>query len=244
MRIIILGRYSPYPPPRGACPGYLIEGQSTRILLDCGSGVLSRLQEHIPFWQLDAIILSHLHGDHMSDLWVYRYALDQARAEGKIGGPLPVWAPPDPPEVFQSLTYREAMEARSLSPGEELRIGEFGLNFFPARHSLSGVSMRISDGSKTLFYTGDTEYFGEVAIFAKGSHLLLAEATYREEDIIQGATGHMSAGQAARLAQEAQCSRLILTHIRPWYDPGSLLSEAQKLFPQSQLAQEGMRIEI
>ena len=61
MFLTVLGRHGPYPRPGGACSGYLLEDGETRVLIDCGSGVLSRLLEIMRPEQLDAIVLSHLH---------------------------------------------------------------------------------------------------------------------------------------------------------------------------------------
>ncbi|GFN22663.1 MAG: MBL fold metallo-hydrolase [Thermoanaerobacteraceae bacterium] len=244
MRLTILGCYTPYPPPGGACLGYLLEGEGTRLVLEFGSGIMARLQEYVPFWEVDGIFLSHLHGDHMSDLWVYRYAVDQAVAEGKRKQPVPVWAPSHPEDVFRTLTYKEALEAEPLEPGREVTVGDFSLRFMPTRHALPSLAMRISRGAKTLVYTGDAEYSEELASFAQGADLLLAEATYLRSDLEAGATGHMSAGQAAHLARLAGVKRLVLTHLRSWYRPQELLAEARTVFPASQIAVERSVLEI
>ncbi|MGI9952890.1 MBL fold metallo-hydrolase [Moorellaceae bacterium AZ2] len=244
MRLTILGCYTPYPPPGGACLGYLLESENTRLVLDFGSGVITRLQEYAPYWQVDAVFLSHLHGDHMSDLWVYRYAIDQAVAEGKRKGPVPIWAPTQPEDIFRNLTYKEALEAKSLEPGQEVTVGDFSLSFMPTRHTLPSLAMRICRGAKTMVYTGDAEYSEELASFAEGADLLLAEATYLRTDLETGATGHMSAGQAAELARVAGVKRLILTHLRSWYRPQELLAEAQAVFPASQIAVERSVLEV
>ncbi|MCG0278426.1 MAG: MBL fold metallo-hydrolase [Thermanaeromonas sp.] len=244
MKLIILGCYTPYPPAGGACPGYLLEGERTRVLLEFGSGVMSRLQEFIPFWELDAVVLSHLHGDHMSDLGVYRYAIDQAVMERKRIKPVPVWAPPEPADIFATLPYKEALEGRQIEPGRDITIGEFSFTFVSTRHAFTCMAMRITDGNKTLVYTGDTEYFSDLIGFAQGADLLLAEATYVNKDLELGATGHLSAGQAARIARDAEVKRLILTHLRSWYERTDLLREAKSLFPNCQVAVERAIVEI
>jgi len=66
MKLTVLGCYGPYPKARGACSGYLLESQDTKILIDCGNGVLSRLLEYCGnLNNIDAILISHLHPDHM-----------------------------------------------------------------------------------------------------------------------------------------------------------------------------------
>ena len=77
MRLTILGNNGPYPAPGGACSGYLLESDSgrTSLLLDCGPGVLAQLTQRVAVEDLDAIALSHLHYDHMSDMLPLHYAL-------------------------------------------------------------------------------------------------------------------------------------------------------------------------
>jgi len=66
MKLTVLGASGAFPAPGTATSGYLLEIDGHHILIDCGSGVLSRLQEHIRLDQLEAIILTHLHSDHTS----------------------------------------------------------------------------------------------------------------------------------------------------------------------------------
>lgn len=82
MKLTVLGNNGPFPSPGGACSGYLLEEDSTKILIDCGNGVLSNLQKICPFEDLSAIILTHLHSDHISDLMVLRYAVQIKNARG------------------------------------------------------------------------------------------------------------------------------------------------------------------
>ena len=91
MKLTILGKYGPYPAAGGACSGYLIEQGSTRVLIDCGNGVLSRLQQVCKIKDLSAIVLSHLHSDHMADMLVLRYALEIGRVRGILDmDPIPL----------------------------------------------------------------------------------------------------------------------------------------------------------
>ena len=99
MKLTILGKYGPYPAAGGACSGYLIEQGGNHVLIDCGSGVLSRLQQVCKIHDLSAIVLSHLHSDHMADMLVLRYALEIGKARGIL-----VWAPF--PSICQKILLR------------------------------------------------------------------------------------------------------------------------------------------
>ena len=79
MKLTILGNNGPFPAAAGACSGYLLRHNGKNILIDCGNGVLANLQRFIHFEELDAIVLTHLHSDHVSDMNVLRYALQIKR---------------------------------------------------------------------------------------------------------------------------------------------------------------------
>ena len=72
MKLTVIGCWGAYPGPGGASSGYLIEneraGSSDRFLLDCGSGVLSKLHEYTDITKLNNIVLSHYHADHIADI--------------------------------------------------------------------------------------------------------------------------------------------------------------------------------
>ena len=81
MKLTVLGTSGPFPRPGSACSGYLLESDNARILLDCGSGVISRLLQICDVSALDAVVLTHLHFDHCSDIGVLRYALEASLAK-------------------------------------------------------------------------------------------------------------------------------------------------------------------
>ncbi len=227
MKLTILGRYSPYPPADGACPGYLVTSKGESLLLDCGSGVVARLQRHIEFAQLKVVILSHLHGDHCSDIQVLRYAIDQdIRSQVDHPG-ITVYAPPEPDEEFRRLAYKKALWARSLTDGQQFTVGPFRVRVQETDHPLTCFAVRIEDGQHTLTYTGDTAFFPQLAEFARGSDLLLAEASLSPTE--EGFRGHMTGAQAGHLAEAARVKQLMLTHFWPASDPKSLANAASDM---------------
>lgn len=75
MLLHILGRNAGCSGPNGGCSGYLVEIGEKRLLLDCGPGILGRLQAVCRLEDLDAIWLSHLHADHFLDVIPLAYGL-------------------------------------------------------------------------------------------------------------------------------------------------------------------------
>lgn len=239
MELTVLGRYGPYPAAGGACSGYLVTAGATRLLVDCGAGVLSRLAAHLPLEGLTGVILSHLHSDHTSDYFVLRYALEVAQFQGRRREPLPVWAPPEPAEEFGRLGYRNVFTVRPVLEGQAVQVGELTAVPFAGRHSVPAFGWLFTAGGAKLAYSGDTELYPDFPARVQGADLFLCEATYTETQLGQGARNHLAAGQAARAARAAGVKRLLLTHLSPPQDHRVLLQEAQAEFPAAELAAEG-----
>lgn len=242
MRLHVLGNCGPFPGAGRACSGYLVEGREGLVLMDCGSGVISALQAgHRPA-DLTAVVISHLHGDHMSDLLVLRYAIDAALRQGKRTGSLPVYAPGSE-EDFRHLGYKQALVFHSIDPQAALPAGSLTLRFAPVRHTVPAYAVAVEEDGTTLVYSGDTEYCPEIVELARGADLFLCESSYPGGPAPKG-NGHLSAGEAGQLAREAGCRRLLLTHFWPEYDPAALVGEAKRLFPAVEAAREGQAYQV
>jgi len=101
MRVTVLGCSGSYPGRDGACSGYLVRTDATTVWMDCGSGTMANLQRHAGLDDVDAVVLTHEHPDHWTDLesfhvWA-KYGPD------KRG--IPVYAP----RSFRMLTPRTAL---------------------------------------------------------------------------------------------------------------------------------------
>jgi ribonuclease BN (tRNA processing enzyme) len=87
--LTVLGTDGSYPGPGGCCSGYLLQAGDFATWMDTGPGTMANLQLHVPLSRLDAVVVSHAHPDHWSDLEglyvAMRYFL------GRRG--LPIYAP-------------------------------------------------------------------------------------------------------------------------------------------------------
>ena len=100
---------------------------------------------------------------------------------------------------------------------------------------------------RTVVYTGDTRPCLSVITASHGADLLIHEATFgTDEQERAGETGHSTAAQAARVAEQAGVRKLVLTHISPRYtrDAPELLAEARAVFPDVTIAKDGMTIDV
>jgi len=166
MILTMLGVNGPYPSIKGACSGYLLTSDSgrTRILIDCGSGVLGRLLNECTVRDLSAVVLSHLHFDHMSDMLPMNYLLSAAGVEC-----LKVICPKTPEKVRRILEDG----ALDLYPTQDMMIGEMKLEFLRVAHPVETYAVRVICDGKTFVYTGDTNECDALTLFAAGADLLM-----------------------------------------------------------------------
>ena len=162
MRLTVLGCNGPYPAPEGACSGYLVEAEGAALQLDLGSGVLARLTGRMPPEELTALLFSHWHGDHCSDLLPLIYRLGSvAQRLGDAYLPLPVYGPEDPTSpVWQEASRCPLLALHALRPGDTLSLGPVAVEALEARHPVPAVMYRLCAGGKCLAYTGDTNTTG------------------------------------------------------------------------------------
>ena len=237
MYLTILGNNGPFPAPGGACSSYLLESDSgeTKLLIDAGTGSLARLMDIARPETLDAVVLSHLHFDHMSDLLPMQYALQFSARER----PLPVFLPRRPERV------RALLECPyyDLFDHEDIAVGEMRLRFIPAVHPGEGSCVAVEgDGAKFVF-TGDTNLDPALELFADGCDLLLADAGLSRADWTEKKP-HLSASHCGALARDVRAGALLLTHLNPLYDPQTLLDEARRDYPAAELARLGERYRV
>ena len=229
MKLTVLGNNGPFPAPGGACSGYLLSSDSgkTNVLLDCGSGVLARLAKHIEIELLDAIILSHLHFDHMSDMTVLKYVL----LFGKRKRNLLVASPTEPQKVFEMMDdpHLDFVEPKDMT------IGEMRVSFVPAAHPVPAVSVKVECDGATFVYTGDTNLNPYIELFADGADMLLADAGLTTAQWSE-TSPHLSARHCGEIAKNTRARALLLTHLRPGNDTDALLDEARALYPAAQIA--------
>ena len=232
MILKILGNNGPYPAPGGACSGYLLSSDSgnTRVLIDCGTGVLNRLLDECALDELDAVLLSHLHYDHMSDMLPMQYAL-QFNPSPK---PLPVYAPEEP-EAVRALLECPHFD---LWPAKDVTIGEMRVSFTPARHPVPTNAIAVECDGERFVFTGDSNQDALVELFCEGASLLLADCGLSKADH-RFTAPHYSAELCGQLAKNTRAKRLLLTHLNPKYDPEALLAEARTVYPEAELAELG-----
>ncbi len=236
MYLTVLGCEGPYPSAGHATSGYLLSSDSgkTNIVIDMGSGVLSRLTQITgSIDSIDAVILSHLHFDHMSDMGVFGYMLDFSSLNS-----MKLICPGTP---ASALSLMSSKFDRYLP--DDTKMGEFDISFIRVKHPVETYAIKVVGDGTCFVYTGDTNICPEISLFADGADLLLADACFQHKDW-SASKPHMSARLCGKLAAEANVGELVLTHFRPGSDTEELLDEARAVFPNCRLAEERLRIRV
>lgn len=264
MKLTILGASGARPNGGDASAGYLVQSATTALLLDCGSGVVSKLQATINPRDLDAVVISHIHSDHTLDLIALRYGLKYAPPG--TTEPIPLHMPPDGRDFLQRLgaVFAVGAEANrefwadtlaireygdSLQNDAPLVIGDLAVRFAPMRHYIPVWAMRVEElpTGRVLTYSADTGPLSPLASFAAGSDLLLCESNQlaQQPGSDPASWGHLTATQAGEIATAAAVRHLVLTHL--WEELGydRYLADGKAAFAgQVTLAKSGMSFVI
>jgi len=247
MELTILGTSAGFAGKDDACSSYLLSVQGAQYLIDMGPGSLASLQNHVNFREVDAVLLSHLHPDHVSDLYTFRFAVSVAQKEGSMPHPFPIFMPDKPAETFSFIRSNidEEFAVTVVGEGKGLDLHGLSVQFLRTRHPVLAHAMRFEHEGRVFVYTTDTSYFEDLVAFCSGADLLLAEATLQERDRDLEEMGHMTARTAGRLALQAGANTLVLTHIWPEYDRRPTLEEAKEAFSGTvHIAERGLHLYI
>ena len=244
MKLTVLGNNGPYPGANGACSGYLLECGETRILLDCGSGVLSRFQEYCRLEDLTHIILSHLHYDHMNDMMVLRYAIESHEKRGKPIDQIKLYLPAEPKETYDKITSKGMFDTTEIAEDLNLNIAGLQISFKRVNHPLICFAVKVQEHTKTFVYSGDTAYTPAIIELAKSADLFLCDSGLLSKDKKAENAPHFTAYEAGAAAKEAGVKRLLLTHFFPKDDTSQHLKEARENYPEAELAVQGNSYEI
>ncbi|HEX3316735.1 MAG TPA: MBL fold metallo-hydrolase [Solirubrobacteraceae bacterium] len=217
--------------PLGApCSSYAVDGPEGTVLLDCGPGTLQAAWSSGLVDRLGAVVISHMHLDHMLDLVPWTTTTTREGLEHRLGAArrLPLWVPRGRgPAVLEEAhaafghgldRVRATFDLREYDAGDTVRACGLELTFVRTGHPETCLAPRCTDGTTTLVYTADSTAAPALERHAAGADLLLCEATFLDPGPDLDRYGHMTGEQAAGLAARAGVQRLVLTHVMPFED--------------------------
>lgn len=244
MKLTVLGVWGAYPEAESATSSYLLQDGDFNLLIDCGSGSLSMLQKYLPLEKLDALIVSHYHHDHIADIGCLQYGLMIQNQLGTRNGIFPIYGHNQDNEKFQRLNYPEVTNGIEISADKIIQVGPFNISFCPTIHPVYCLAIRISKESKSIVYTGDTEWSEKLVEFSKDADLIIAD-TNLYNDQLGNIKGHLTAGQAGTLAEQAKVKKLVLSHLPHHGYHSDLIKQAEEIYSGKViLATSGLTIDI
>jgi ribonuclease Z len=244
-RVTLLGTGSPIPDPNRAGPSTLVQGPGLTLLVDCGRGVLMRLAAvGVVPPAVDAVVLTHLHSDHITDLgdvitthWVMSPEVRPLRVVGPPGTHTVVAGTLDSlrPDIGYRLAHHDDLtgdpqvEVTEVAPGEVLEIAGAVVRVGATDHRPvePTVAYRVEHDGRSVVLGGDGVPCEGLAALCAGADVYVQTVirpdlvrmlpNARIQDIVDY---HSSVEDAARTAAGAGVGTLMLTHYVPPLQPG------------------------
>lgn len=238
MEIVILGSGTATPQLRRNASGTLVTGSGGTVLVDMGPGVLRRLCEaEVDYKEIDVVVITHYHPDHVSDLAPFLFAHNYAYGEIR-SKPFFLVGPQGLEQLYQGLV--KIYGSWIIPSGDRLRIVELnadGMDQFsrqgleivsvPAEHSRPCISLRINENGKSVTISGDTGYSDSLVMLACDTDVFVCECSMPDEKPF---SGHSTPSVAAKMASVAGVKKLVLTHFYPPCDEIDVVAQASVFY--------------
>jgi ribonuclease BN (tRNA processing enzyme) len=235
MELIILGSGTCVPSLTRGSPAAVIRTQDQIILTDSGSGTLERLlRVGITIHDVDMIFYTHTHPDHVADLVPFLFAskydcnprdrdllIMGGRGFSTYFGRLQ--------DVYGDWIQSDLFTIRlKESEHDSHDFGDFRVVTAPMAHRPESIAFRFEtrDG-KSIVLSGDTDYNADIVTLAAQADLLVLESAFPDEKKVDG---HLSPSVAGRIASEARCKKLVLTHLYPICEKFDILGQCASTY--------------
>lgn len=197
-----------------------VDAGTTRFLIDCGaSSLIAMKRAGIDSAAIDAILISHLHGDHFGGI---PFFILDAQLISRREKPLTIAGPPgltrrirEAMEVFypgsSSVERKFAVRYIEMIEGEMTKAGDLAVLPVRVIHG-SGAppyALRVECAGKIIAYSGDTEWTDTLRKVAEGADLFICESYFFEKPM----KNHISYRTLLAHRAELGYRRIILTHM-------------------------------
>jgi ribonuclease BN (tRNA processing enzyme) len=248
--LILLGSGTGIPSLRRGSPGILLLSESSKVLIDSGPGILRRMLEvGITYQDIDLLLYTHIHPDHVSELVPILFACKCAESPRQrdlicMGGSgfhhyfdqiKKVYGSWIEPQSYH-LTIKETSEAPFL-------FSKMTIFSKPMAHISESVGYRIEfENGKSIAISGDTDYCKNIIDLAFEVDLLVLECSFPDGKRVEG---HLTPSIAGRIGLESFCKRLLLTHFYPICDEYDILKQCGQVYKGEIIVGEDlMRVKI
>ncbi|MGE5329696.1 MAG: MBL fold metallo-hydrolase [Deltaproteobacteria bacterium] len=237
MKLTVIGNCGPYPPKNGACSGYLLETEGAKILIECGSGVLSKLPNYCALEEITHIILSHLHYDHMGDIMVFKYAIEGKLKRGQKLNTIKLFLPNEPKDEFQKITSKDLFDVVIINDGLKTQINNLNISFARMNHPIPSYGVRIQEKEKVFVYSGDASYLNFPLEFVGDCDMFLCDSALLSSEKKTSDVSHLTSAEVGEIAKNARVKKLLITHFWPEANQEDNLKEAIGIFSHTEIAQ-------
>ncbi|NJD03367.1 MAG: MBL fold metallo-hydrolase, partial [Ruminiclostridium sp.] len=170
--------------------------------------------------------LTHLHGDHISDMMVMKYAIQIKRKRSQFGRILPVYAPSEPAEEYYRLDVKDAFRLMPITENLFLDIGGIEIKFARMKHPYTDFAVSFQHKGKRFVFSGDTSWNENLIAFAWNADVLMLDAGLFAREKTSDDVPHLTAEECGIIAREAAVGKLLLTHFWPENNIDDLVNEA------------------
>lgn len=232
--LTVLGSSGGSPTRTNPASGYLLTSGAASVWLDAGTGTFMALAGHMDPGTLSAVVISHIHVDHCSDLFgLYGYL-----AHGPSGNvSIPVYVPQGAAEHLSAFVrageghvFHTVFDLTEVVPGDEVDVAGTKIRFGKAIHPVPALVTRVEAGDTVVTYSGDTGPGSDLTELATDADLLLCEAYIAGERAGDTYPYHLTAAEAGSAAEAAGVRRLVITHLAADIDPATAVVEAKVAF--------------
>ena len=243
LAVTLLGTGGPIPDPQRAGPATLVSGGAEHYLVDAGRGVLMRLAAAgVGPAQLKAVLLTHLHSDHITDLndvittrWITTFEPSPLTIVGPVGTERVVAGIGESlgPDIGYRIAHHddldypppvEVVEVVEATEGEVYLGGDVRISCAPTDHRPvePTVAFRFDYGGSSVVAAGDTVPCAGLDRLCEGAHALVHTVIRKEvvsaipiPRVLDTLDYHSSPAEAAQTAARAGMRTLVLTHYFP-----------------------------
>jgi ribonuclease Z len=258
LNVTLLGTGNPRPSVQRFGPSMLVEAGKQKLLFDCGRGATQRLyQLQIPFAEVTALFLTHLHSDHIvgiPDLYLTGWIM------GRIL-PLQVWGPAGTRQMMSHLEQgyefdihirRDVDEklpgqgavvvAKDINQGVVYQHGDVKVTAFAVDHGLvkPTFAYRVDFARHSVVLSGDTRYSENLVRFSQGTDVLIhevldpeaysaADQVFSPERKQKVIAHHTTPEQAGTVFSQVKPKLAVYSHIVP-VDVPNLVAHTRKTY--------------
>ncbi|MDO4432447.1 MAG: MBL fold metallo-hydrolase [Aerococcaceae bacterium] len=225
MQLKCLGCAGGYPSGDNGTTSFVVSSHDVRfhLLLDAGSGAALAMERYMDVSQLNAILVTHDHPDHVADLGIFQH-LFMLRQPQAVHAPVPIYVHPHS-KMLSLLSSDEFSELKTYTPNEALDLGAFRVTFCRTVHPVECYAVRIEEveTGEVLVFTADSGWHEPLIDFAKNADLLLADCAFLNE--VGTNDKHFTAEEVGRLANEANVKQVVATHLPPQADSALMMAQ-------------------